>query len=406
VRLKSCLSAVLNFAKHREGRVELLEQLRAQSGALEQRCAQLEKENADKARLARAAARLSNQTRALPEPRSPAPSRRAERGAELSGRREGGRGAGACPPPRSLLPHSPQRLRELEAAEAAAAARLAQLEAACAVEEAAVRDLKAEGHDAASRCAALRARLAAARAEAQALRGQLVADPHSAVAALAEAQRCVGEERRRLGAAEAGGRDAAARAELLRQLAAELARCAEAAGEAAAAVAQRKEAGRVVKAARAAVAAAEAEAWRLSAETEAVLRQQATLGERQARMEQQGAVKLQAAAAALRAAQEEDAAGRATGEAAGERVAANAAAARALEAASAEQLRLHNRDLAAVSARFDTLMEAVRQYHMGLAERIDEEEEEEVGAGGQLIAVPSAALAMAASSPSLSPLSL
>jgi len=49
-RLQRCLSAVLNFAKHREDRAALLDELRAEGAQAEGQCEAMEQENAAMAR--------------------------------------------------------------------------------------------------------------------------------------------------------------------------------------------------------------------------------------------------------------------------------------------------------------------------------------------------------------------
>ncbi len=51
-RLLRCLSAVLNFAKYREDKLQLLEDLKEESAAIVARHAALQKANAEKARAA------------------------------------------------------------------------------------------------------------------------------------------------------------------------------------------------------------------------------------------------------------------------------------------------------------------------------------------------------------------
>lgn len=226
--------------------------------------------------------------------------------------------------------------------------------------------------------------------------------------ALAEMRAAVERERQRAGSAEAQLRELNARVEQLASLEKDVRKAAALMADASAAVAQRKEASAVLKAARAQMADNEAETWRLESEREHLQRTLATMAERQARLEQQGELKVrqqhldganacvlrcadafalpravfrqrETAMAHLRAAQEEHAAARSHGDAAADRAAATAAEARATEAATAELRRKHSRDMASVAARYATLRESVEEYHMRLAETIDGPGEAEEG---------------------------
>jgi chromosome segregation ATPase len=213
---------------------------------------------------------------------------------------------------------------------AAAEAELAELEArvnALADEQealqAAVRDAKAEGHDLADKAAAAKQAVAAARAEGDALRAKIVDAPEvrrsssacvscvlllrtpasaetrllclraqRAEGALAEMRGAVERERARAGAGEARVRDLTTRAEQLGALEKDIRKAVGLMGEAAAEVAARKEAARVLKAARAQIALNEAETWRFESDREHLQRTLGTLAERQARLEQQGELKV------------------------------------------------------------------------------------------------------------------
>ena len=79
----------------------------------------------------------------------------------------------------------------------------------------------------------------------------------------------------------------------------------------------------------------------------------------------------EAASTAARAAVEEAAAARAAAAAAAARQAESGGAAARLEAAAAELRRTHGREMAAVAARYESLKEAVQEYHIRLAEALD-----------------------------------
>ena len=110
--------------------------------------------------------------------------------------------------------------------------------------------------------------------------------------ALADMRAAVERERQRSAAAEAQLRELSARVEQLAFLEKDVRKAVALMGEVSAAVAQRKEASAVLKAARAQMADNEAETWRLESEREHLQRTVATMAERQARLEQQGELKV------------------------------------------------------------------------------------------------------------------
>ena len=120
--------------------------------------------------------------------------------------------------------------------------------------------------------------------------------------ALAEMRAAVERERQRSSAAEAQLRELSARVEQLAFLEKDVRKAVALMGEVSAAVAQRKEASAVLKAARAQMADNEAETWRLDSEREHLQRTLATMAERQARLEQQGELKVRRPCDARRAA--------------------------------------------------------------------------------------------------------
>jgi chromosome segregation ATPase len=178
-----------------------------------------------------------------------------------------------------------------------------------------LRDLKAEGHDVADKVAATKQAVQAARGECDTLRAKIVDAPEvrpsrsalhcslrrtradACVAqreegALAEMRAAVERERQRASAAEAQLRELNARVEQLSCLEKDVRKAVSLMGEASAAVAERKAASATLKAAQAQMAANEAETWRLESEREHLQRTLATMAERQARLEQQGELKV------------------------------------------------------------------------------------------------------------------
>ena len=101
----------------------------------------------------------------------------------------------------------------------------------------------------------------------------------------------VARERARAGAADARVRELTARADTLACLEKDVRKAVALMGEAAAAVAARKDAGRVLKEARAQIRHNEADTWALDSEREHLQRTLGTLAERLARAEQQGELK-------------------------------------------------------------------------------------------------------------------
>ena len=106
----------------------------------------------------------------------------------------------------------------------------------------------------------------------------------------------VERERQRAAGAEARVRELTARVEQLANLEKDVRKAVALMGEADAAIAARKEASAVLKAARAQISENEAETWRLESEREHLARTLATVAERQARAEQQGELKVRATA--------------------------------------------------------------------------------------------------------------
>ena len=112
--------------------------------------------------------------------------------------------------------------------------------------------------------------------------------------ALAASRAALERERARGAAAEAQARESGALCDSLASLEHDVAKATAVAVEAQQAVAARKEAARVLKAARARVADDDAEALRLAAEAEHLRRSLLQLAERQTRLEQQGELKVRA----------------------------------------------------------------------------------------------------------------
>jgi hypothetical protein len=241
----------------------------------------------------------------------------------------------------------------------------------------------------------------------------------------------VERERARAAAADARVRELTTRAEQLTTLEKDIRKSIALMGEASSEVAARKEAARVLKAARAQIADNEAETWRLESEKEHLQRTLGTLAERQARLEQQGELKVRdmlpfwAAAAPVClwmcpdtqicafivccvCAARGGARGAARGAGGGRRGACargchrgprgcqrrrrttaggththlhthtthprtrvSHAPSLSPQAATAELRRTHGRDMAAVGARYGTLRETVDEYHMRIAEVMD-----------------------------------
>jgi hypothetical protein len=186
----------------------------------------------------------------------------------------------------------PQAVRQLEAENRALELRLAELQEEQENQACAIRDAKAEALDAADKGAATKAALQAAKAEAEALRSQIVSAPEAAVTALAEVQAAVERARGRVTAAEAQVRAQHGRREALASLEKEIRKAAGVAGEAQHAVVQRKEASAVLKLAQQRMQENEAEGYRIESEQQHLERTLATLAERQARLEQQGELKV------------------------------------------------------------------------------------------------------------------
>ena len=214
---------------------------------------------------------------------------------------EGGGGTGAlrccdwaCAFPLTIPIHRcvPQAVRQLEAENRALELRLAELQEEQENQACAIRDAKAEALDAADKGAATKAALQAAKAEAEALRGQIVSAPEAAVTALAEVQAAVERARGRVTAAEAQARAQHGRREALASLEKEIRKAIGVAGEAQHAVVQRKEASAVLKLAQQRMQENEAEGYRIESEQQHLERTLATLAERQARLEQQGELKV------------------------------------------------------------------------------------------------------------------
>jgi len=160
---------------------------------------------------------------------------------------------------------------------------------------ASIRDAKAEALDVADRCAATKTAIAQSKHEAEQLRTQIVSAPEAAVSALAEAQAAVERARGRVTAAEAKAREQLGRGDALSSLEKEFRKATAVATEAQQAVAQRKEASGVLKLAQQRMQENEAEGYRIESEQQHLERTLATLAERQARLEQQGELKVSAA---------------------------------------------------------------------------------------------------------------
>ena len=185
-----------------------------------------------------------------------------------------------------------QAVRQLEAENRALELRLAELQEEQENQACAIRDAKAEALDAADKGAATKAALQAAKAEAESLRSQIVSAPEAAVTALAEVQAAVERARGRVTAAEAQARAQHGRREALASLEKEIRKSSGVAGEAQHAVLQRKEASGVLKLAQQRMQENEAEGYRIESEQQHLERTLATLAERQARLEQQGELKV------------------------------------------------------------------------------------------------------------------
>jgi kinetochore protein Nuf2 len=120
------------------------------------------------------------------------------------------------------------------------------------------------------------------------------------------------------------------------------------------------------------IAAKEEETWKLDAKMEQLQRQNQAMDEKMARMESQGKLKLEAAEAALKTAQEELAEAEARADQQKAKDLADQKEAAELEAAIKKLTEEHNQDMDALMRKYEELRDTVVEYHNELFEAMEE----------------------------------
>jgi kinetochore protein Nuf2 len=327
VRLRRQLSAVVNFAKFREEKLQAYAELQAQLEGAE--------EGARRARLERRAAEQE-----LAAVRA---ARDAERGE-----------AAAVESEADALTTQNQALSK-------------QIGALLQVSK----QLKAQGAQQHEAAQADRAELSERRADVERLQGQVVQSPERFQRTLQDMQRAVEQERGLVADADRRCAQLQLRGEAAAKAEREVARCCEAMAELEADIGRKKEASRRVKALRERISRAQGDASEVEARAEHLKRQQTTLQDRIRRLESQAALRKDAAASSLEEKRRDREVADAEGAvAAARRAQLDAGAQRARDKAR-EILQQHEQAVAAVLERYARLRAGVASFNARMAAATD-----------------------------------
>lgn len=226
-----------------------------------------------------------------------------------------------------------------------------------------VRKLKQEASTLAEDSNNLRQKISVAKSEEDSLRERVVHSPEKVRARLDEISNAVDMERRALKDAEDRSRDLATKLEGIARAEKEVQRAVSLMASAEEAISHKKEANRKVKDLKAAIAATEHEATQLAAKRQHLARQQASLLERITRLESQVAMRKDAVESTIEERMRDKEVAEAENAAAAAKIAENDALARSLRERIAELRAAHDMSIAAVLDRWDSLCSSVRMYH-------------------------------------------
>lgn len=226
-----------------------------------------------------------------------------------------------------------------------------------------VRKLKQEANTLAEDSNNFRQKISAAKSEEDNLRERVVHSPEKVRARLDEISNAVDMERRALKDAEDRSRDLATKLEGIARAEKEVQRAVSLMTSAEEAISHKKEANRKVKDLKAAIAATEHEATQLAAKRQHLARQQASLLERITRLESQVAMRKDAVESTIEERIRDKEVAEAENAAAAAKIAENDALARSLRERIAELRAAHDMSITAVLDKWDSLCSSVRMYH-------------------------------------------
>eukprot|EP00854_Cymbomonas_tetramitiformis_P018737 gene18737-22376_t len=267
-RTRRILSAVINFAKFREEKVQAYEELRENSDATQERYAQLQEANLTlicsgwNVPMFMINCLDTDQTKA-------------------------------------------QEVDQLERETAELAAKIAALNKEHTGLTTELESLKATDNELSDKVAKEKSHVDSAHQEAQRLRGQIVQSPDRLQRALTDLSNTVEKDKSAVGDAEKKSRELQTRLDTLSKVERDVQKCVNMMMEADVEMAKHKEISRSIKSAKSKIQANGEEIWRLDTEKQHLKRQEQITLDRMQRLAQQGGLKQEAAVAAVAAAREE-----------------------------------------------------------------------------------------------------
>ncbi|KAK3239512.1 hypothetical protein CYMTET_50565 [Cymbomonas tetramitiformis] len=321
-RTRRILSAVINFAKFREEKVQAYEELRENSDATQERYAQLQEANLT----------LNNQLRNI----------MSERDAQQP------------------------EVDQLERETAELAAKIAALNKEHTGLTTELESLKATDNELSDKVAKEKSHVDSAHQEAQRLRGQIVQSPDRLQRALTDLSNTVEKDKSAVGDAEKKSRELQTRLDTLSKVERDVQKCVNMMMEADVEMAKHKEISRSIKSAKSKIQANGEEIWRLDTEKQHLKRQEQITLDRMQRLAQQGGLKQEAAVAAVAAAREEKCAVESHNAATQARLAELEHQIRAVEQHVKDGRSQHRREMKTVSVKYGMLETKVKEYQQQL----------------------------------------
>ncbi|KAK9821512.1 hypothetical protein WJX74_005779 [Apatococcus lobatus] len=211
-----------------------------------------------------------------------------------------------------------------------------------------------------------RLKLLDARQEADRLSGLIVESPEKLQQMVEEVAAAVEKERSLISDADRRSRDCSSRADAVAKVEKDLGKAMKQLEELEAEVARKKEVSRRVKDLRRQIAVGESDCQAQAATQQHLTRQQAALHDRLHRLDQQAAVKKEAAALAVEEQVREKEAVEAENAAAQAKIAENEAMMRTLQERVRELQSNHDAEVSSIMAKYRSLREQMAEYHMQL----------------------------------------
>ncbi|GAQ80464.1 hypothetical protein KFL_000540390 [Klebsormidium nitens] len=227
--------------------------------------------------------------------------------------------------------------------------------------------LKQQANELADQLASEKFALLEAHQERAELRGKIVESPEKLQRTLEELGAAVERERAAIGEAERRARDLQAKLECCGKVEREVMKTVKLMEEAEAEIAKYKTVSRDAKAAKAKIKANEDTAWELDRVLQHLQRQHQSAMERLQRLEQQGALKREAAVAALEEARALKAEAEAEHKETMAKLTERQTQTREVQAKIADVRSAHEQEIALLTAKYDSLQGQVHKYHDALA---------------------------------------